>query len=351
MKLAWWKILSIILTLYVLIAGLLIPLKPGVVSINPTRIILEEDTKLIIQTYNTYHSKAKELGVWIKLDSTKLLKAKSVKAINDNIIEAHFLVSSAFQDSYDLDQDYTLVVDNEIDGYALHPETIRFRDNGNTSNSNLSLPIFQTDKIHQVDNFKFPYRPILYETIRNTFFHVAIWFAMFILLIYACYNSIQYLRLKQTAFDLKTEALVTVALYFGIAGILTGSFWARFTWGTFWTTDIKLNMSAVAMLVYSAYWLLRNSISDPDTKARMTAVYNLFSFVCLMFLVMVIPRFSGSDSLHPGNGGNPALGGEDLDSTLRAIFYPAIIAYTLIGLWVAQLYYRYLSIKDKFEFL
>jgi len=88
-------------------------------------------------------------------------------------------------------------------------------------------------------------------------------------------------------------------------------------------------MSATAMLVYCAYWFLRASISDVDTRARLSAVYNIFSFVCLMILVMVIPRFT--DSLHPGNGGNPALGGEDLDNTLRAVFYPAIIGYTLLG--------------------
>ena len=65
---------------------------------------------------------------------------------------------------------------------------------------------------------------------------------------------------------------------------------------------------------------------------------------------MVVPRMSETDSMHPGNGGNPALGGEDLDNTLRTVFYPAIFAYTLIGYWMAQLYSRYMVVKDKFEF-
>ena len=55
-------------------------------------------------------------------------------------------------------------------------------------------------------------------------------------------------------------------------------------------------------------------------------------------LLFVIPRLT--DSLHPGNGGNPGLGGEDLDNTLRMIFYPSIIGWTLIGLWMANLMYR-----------
>ena len=59
---------------------------------------------------------------------------------------------------------------------------------------------------------------------------------------------------------------------------------------------------------------------------------------------MVIPRTM--DSLHPGNGGNPAFASEDLDNSLRMVFYPAIIAYTLIGLWMAQLAFRYQRLSD-----
>jgi heme exporter protein C len=47
-----------------------------------------------------------------------------------------------------------------------------------------------------------------------------------------------------------------------------------------------------------------------------------------------------TDSLHPGNGGNPALGGEDLDHKMRLVFYPAVIGFTLLGAWIAQLVYR-----------
>ena len=235
-------------------------------------------------------------------------------------------------------------MDNEIDGYTLYPSAIRLGQ----SNTLASTPqkLQQLDQVNDVDSFRFPYRPILHETIRNTFFHVAIWFAMFILLIVSCVHSVKYLMTRNMISDTKSSALTTVALYFGIAGILTGSMWAKYTWGTFWTSDIKLNMSAVALLVYFAYWLLRSSISDIDTRARVSAVYNIFAFVTLMILVMVIPRFT--DSLHPGNGGNPALGGEDLDNTLRVVFYPAIIGYTLLGLWISQLYFRYLCLQDKY---
>jgi len=169
---------------------------------------------------------------------------------------------------------------------------------------------------------------------------------MFLILLVSCVHSLIYLATKDLNHDLRSSALTTVALVFGIAGLLTGSMWAKYTWGAFWTDDVKLNMTAIALLIYFAYWILRATITDVDSRARLSSVFNLFAFNCLMVLVMVIPRLS-EDSLHPGNGGNPAFSGEDLDNTLRAVFYPAIIAYALIGFWIAQIIYRYEKVKER----
>ncbi len=345
----WYKYLSVLLMIYVIIAGFLIPLKPGIQSFSPSKITIDPDKSsyLKIKTYNTHFQDAQQNKVWLKLPNDQLLRDEKVTILSQNELEVSFYIPSTLPDFNPQQDALTLIVENEIDGYTFYPDAVRVNDvSGLMTNRNEYHDI---SKINQVESFKFPYRHILHETIRNTFFHVAIWFAMFILLIYSCYHSLVYLRSKSLVSDKKSASATTVALVFGIAGILTGSMWAKYTWGTFWTTDIKLNMSATAMLVYCAYWFLRASVSDIDTRARLSAVYNLFSFVTLMILVMVIPRFT--DSLHPGNGGNPALGGEDLDNTLRAVFYPAIIGYTLIGFWISNIYFRYLTLKEKVELI
>jgi len=77
----------------------------------------------------------------------------------------------------------------------------------------------------------------------------------------------------------------------------------------------------------------------------LTSVYNIFAFASIIPLLFVIPRLV--DSLHPGNGGNPGFGGEDLDNTMRMAFYPAIIGMTLLGLWISDLRYRLAIIADK----
>jgi heme exporter protein C len=58
-----------------------------------------------------------------------------------------------------------------------------------------------------------------------------------------------------------------------------------------------------------------------------------------MVLINVIPRMSSS-SLHPGNGGNPGFNAYDLDSNLRTVFYPAVLAWIGLGLWLTGLQVR-----------
>lgn len=85
-------------------------------------------------------------------------------------------------------------------------------------------------------------------------------------------------------------------------------------------------------------------MNDQDRRAKVSAAYNIFAFATMIPLIIIIPRLT--DSLHPGNGGNPALGGEDLDHTLRMVFYPAIIGLTLISVWISSLVTRYRLVED-----
>jgi heme exporter protein C len=88
---------------------------------------------------------------------------------------------------------------------------------------------------------------------------------------------------------------------------------------------------------------MRSSVEDDVQRARLTAGYNMFAFVLLIPLLFIIPRMT--DSLHPGSGGNPAMGGEDLDNTMRMVFYPAVIGFILLGIWISQLLYRFDLVK------
>jgi heme exporter protein C len=195
--------------------------------------------------------------------------------------------------------------------------------------------------------FEVPRMAILNETIRNMHFHVTMWFGMMILLIVSLINSIRYLGNAESRADEIAEESSRVAMLFGVLGLLTGMIWAKYTWGAWWVNDVQLNGAAATMLVYAAYFILRNSMEDADKRARIAAVYSIFAFALMIVFIVVLPRMS--DSLHPGRGGNPGFSSYDLDKNLRIVFYPAIIGWTLLGVWIMSLRLRLRNINKQFE--
>lgn len=183
-----------------------------------------------------------------------------------------------------------------------------------------------------------PRQPILNESIRNVYFHVPLWFGMVILLLTSMIFSVRYLRNGRPDDDLIAVEFANSAIVYGLLGCATGSIWANYTWGEPWPNDPKLNGAAIGMLVYFAYLILRGSFDDEQRKARISAVYNIFAFAVFIPLIFVLPRLT--DSLHPGNGGNPAFGQYDMDNQMRMVFYPAIIGWTLMGVWITELRVR-----------
>ncbi len=186
---------------------------------------------------------------------------------------------------------------------------------------------------------------ILNETVRNIFFHVPMWFGMVLLFGISLYHAIRYLQNPILDNDSKSVEFANVGTVFGILGILTGMLWANYTWGSPWHGDPKQNGSAIALLVYMAYFVLRGSIDNREQKARLSAVYNIFAFAAMIPLIFIIPRLQ--DSLHPGSGGNPGFNVYDLDNRLRLVFYPAVIGWFAIGVWIATLRIRYRALVEQ----
>lgn len=183
-----------------------------------------------------------------------------------------------------------------------------------------------------------PRREILNESIRNVYFHVPMWFSMIAVLTASAYFSVRYLQKSQIEDDEKAVEYANVAILLGVLGCLTGSLWASVTWGDFWPNDPKLNSVAVGMLMYFAYSILRGSFEDEQKRGRISAVYNIFAFAVFIPLIFILPRLT--DSLHPGNGGNPAFSDYDMNSQMRRVFYPSVIGVSLLAFWIAELRIR-----------
>ena len=186
------------------------------------------------------------------------------------------------------------------------------------------------------------------ESIRNFFFHVPMWFGMMILLLVSLIYAIRYLKNPTLKSDAYSSAYAATGIIFGMLGLVTGAIWANYQWGSPWSGDPKQNGAAIAMLIYLAYFVLRGSMNDEEKKARIGAVYNIFAFFMLFPTLWILPRLT--ESLHPGgqgSEGNPGVNGKDLDIQMRLVFYPAVIGWTLLGVWISTLKIRYTILAEQ----
>ncbi|HQY91521.1 cytochrome c biogenesis protein CcsA, partial [Caldilinea sp.] len=86
-------------------------------------------------------------------------------------------------------------------------------------------------------------------------------------------GSIVYLVKRDLNWDRVAQAAIEVGVICGLGTIITGMFWAKPTWNTYWTWDPRLTTSTITVLVYLAYLLFRNGIDDRRTRARFGSIY------------------------------------------------------------------------------
>ncbi|MBA4167704.1 MAG: cytochrome c biogenesis protein CcsA [Chitinophagaceae bacterium] len=188
----------------------------------------------------------------------------------------------------------------------------------------------------------------LQHTIRNAFFHIPMWITQFILVTISLVYSIKYLRNPKIEYDIYASEFAATGIVFGILGLATGMIWANYTWGAAWSNDPKQLGVAIALLIYLAYFVLRNSMPDLDKRARISSVYNIFAYFIYIPMIMVLPRLV--ESLHPGGKGvegNPGLNGNDMNTAMKWISRPAYIGWALLGLWITTLRLRLRILAEK----
>lgn len=332
-KTNWWKYLGVLLILYSIIAGLYIPLGPGIMEVTPSELRQGESNTILITGKNThFKEQEKSLKVWVKHGKETICPQNLVVSDNYNL--------AAVFDAPTLDPKIPLhlVVNNDVDGNVVFDNAFWFNAKENSGRITQFGECNTKVEHKEAALTSFPFLKILFQTIRNLFYHVPMWFSMIAILIGAMVYSIKYLKSGKREHDIAASQLTGVAMLLGTMGILTGMLWANFTWGQAWPNDPKLNSVAIGMLMYLAYFILRGAIDDEEKKARISAVSNVFFFPIFIVLIFVLPRLT--DSLHPGNGGNPGFNSYDLDNTMRMVFYPAVLGWILVAYWIANLRIR-----------
>jgi heme exporter protein C len=120
--------------------------------------------------------------------------------------------------------------------------------------------------------------------------------------------AIAHLRTRDQRWDLRSYVTIHMSLIFGVAVLITGSIWARASWGHWWVWDEPTLVSfLIIFLLYATYQPLRFAIEDPERQARYASVFAITAgaFVPLNFIAVrlsasyVHPRVLGSTSNLP----------------------------------------------------
>jgi heme exporter protein C len=179
------------------------------------------------------------------------------------------------------------------------------------------------------------------ETSRILFFHVPqAWVATLCFLL-SMIGSALYLAKRRLGSDDLAHSAAELGFLFCILATVTGSIFAKATWGSYWNWDPRETSIVILLMIYGAYFALRSAVPDPEKKRVFAAVYSILAFVTVPFLVFVVPRIT--TSLHPEDTMNPAKPGMD-PRTLK-VFLGSLFAYTTLFVWMLRLRMRLLYLE------
>ncbi|MET0260995.1 MAG: cytochrome c biogenesis protein [Gaiellaceae bacterium] len=120
---------------------------------------------------------------------------------------------------------------------------------------------------------------------------------------YACFGwgawkALVHLRTRAQGADLESYAAIHQGVIFGALTLVTGSIWARASWGIWWTwSSNQLVTFLILFLLSSAYFMLRYSVDPGPARANMCAVYALFGVVLIPVSWLSIRL--ANDFIHP----------------------------------------------------
>src|SRR3954466_11388729 len=147
--------------------------------------------------------------------------------------------------------------------------------------------------------------------------------------------GIQQLRKRTPEWDMRSYVAVHLSLVFATAALVTGSIWAKASWGHWWTWDEPVLVSfLIVFLLYCCYQPLRFSIEDPERQARYASVFAIAAgaFVPINFMAVRL----ATAHIHPRVLSKT---GGELPGEMRLTFLVSLIGVALLflTLWKVEL--------------
>ena len=117
---------------------------------------------------------------------------------------------------------------------------------------------------------------------RIFYIHVPVALTAYACFGWAAWKALRLLWTRDQRYDLESYTAVHIGVIFGVLTLVTGSVWAKISWGVWWSwSERQLVLFLVLFLFYSAYFMLRYSTEPGPRRANMSAVYALFGVVLI----------------------------------------------------------------------
>ena len=169
------------------------------------------------------------------------------------------------------------------------------------------------------------------EYTRVLYFHVPVALVTVLAFLIGAVYSIVYLRKREIIYDQIAEAASQLGLVFCILATVTGSIWAKVSWGSFWNWDPRETSIFILLLIYAAYFALRSAVEQEERKATLAAVYAVMAFVTVPFFVFIVPRVYSS--LHP----DPLINTQariKMDGRMLMTFLSSLFGFSVLFIWM-----------------
>jgi heme exporter protein C len=157
--------------------------------------------------------------------------------------------------------------------------------------------------------------------------------------------AIKHLRSGDRSWDMRSYVAIHLSIILGVGVLITGTIWARASWGHWWVWDEPVLVSfLVVVLLYCVYYPLRFSIEDPDRQARYSSVFAIAAgaFVPLNFAAVRLAQAYTHPRVLSQTGGS-------MPGEMRLTFLVSILAMALlwVTLWKLELTAKHASMQLK----
>jgi heme exporter protein C len=189
------------------------------------------------------------------------------------------------------------------------------------------------------------------EVQRIFYFHVSSAWVGGVALLVALVAGILVLVTGQPKWDRLELASIEVGLAFSVMVLFTGMIWGRPAWNTWWTWDPRTTTFAILILIYFAYLMLRQSLEDPQRRARFAAVYAILAFVSVPITFFAIRLWR---TIHPvviGSSDPSAQGSFNMVPPMVQTLLFCILFFTVLYLTLLWHRLRLAEQEEKIEAL